>query len=213
MTVAPDLASEPASSPASSPASELPVAAGLLLRPFRDEDAAALVEIYRDETLRHFTRTPVTDLAEAARWLDVQRRGRAEGVRYGFAVLEPQVGTTGADPTRDGPATLVANVVLKRGEPGAPAAEVGYWTAAAARGRGVAPRALEALTRWAFAAFAADGLVRLDLLHQVDNAASCRVAEKAGYRFRSVLRAVPPEYPLDGHLHSRSAPAADRGGV
>ncbi|MFJ9947224.1 GNAT family N-acetyltransferase [Kitasatospora sp. NPDC091207] len=200
------------------PASGLPVAAGLLLRPFRDEDAAALVEIYRDETLRHFTRTPVTDLAEAAHWLDLQRRGRADGVRYSFAVLEPHDRPAGADRTEDGrsgdgPATLVANVVLKRGEPGAAAAEVGYWTAAAARGRGVAPRALEALTHWAFTAFAADGLVRLDLLHQVDNAASCRVAEKAGYRFGSVLRAVPPEYPLDGHLHSRSAPPAGRGGA
>ncbi|MFD9596530.1 GNAT family N-acetyltransferase [Kitasatospora sp. NPDC059973] len=191
-------------------ATESPVAEGLLLRPFRDEDAAALVEIYRDETLRHFTRTPVADLDEAARWLEAQERGRAAGERYSFAVLAPLGGPAGALPADGGPAgerpaELVANVVLKRGAPGAPAAEVGYWTAAAARGRGVAPRALEGLTRWAFAAFAADGLVRLDLLHQVDNTASCRVAEKAGYRFGSVLRASPPEFPLDGHLHSRSA--------
>ncbi|MEV0532059.1 GNAT family N-acetyltransferase [Kitasatospora sp. NPDC050463] len=185
-------------------ATELPAAAGLLLRPFRDEDAAALVEIYRDETLRRFTRIPVTDLGGAARWLELQHRGRADGERYSFAVLEPLGGAA----AEDGPARLVANVVLKRGTPGAATAEVGYWTAAAARGRGVAPRALEALTRWAFAAFAADGLVRLDLLHQVDNVASCRVAEKAGYHFGSLLRAMPPEYPLDGHLHSRSAPPA-----
>ncbi|MFF1904947.1 GNAT family N-acetyltransferase [Kitasatospora sp. NPDC058218] len=189
-------------------AAELPTAAGLLLRPFRDEDAAALVEIYRDETLRRFTRIPLTDLAEAARWLDLQYRGRAEGERYSFAVLEPLGEPASGSAAEDGPARLVANVVLKRGTPGAATAEVGYWTAAAARGRGVAPRALEALTRWAFAAFAADGLVRLDLLHQVDNAASCRVAEKTGYHFDGLLRAVPPEYPLDGHLHSRAAPPA-----
>ncbi|WP_395298698.1 GNAT family N-acetyltransferase [Kitasatospora hibisci] len=172
---------------------------GLVLRPFREEDAPALIAVYRDETLRRFTRTPVNDPAEAARWLELQRRGWAEGHRYSFAVLEPRDGRT------DAPAELVANVVLKRAEPGGPAAEVGYWTAAAARGRGVAPRALEVLTGWAFAAFAADGLVRLDLLHQVDNAASCRVAEKTGYGLRSVLPALPPEFPLDGHLHSRSA--------
>ncbi|MFJ3792363.1 GNAT family N-acetyltransferase [Kitasatospora sp. NPDC090091] len=185
------------------------------MRPFRDEDAPALIGIYRDETLRRFTRTPVTDQAEAARWLELQRRGWAEGHRYSFAVLEPRAdragGRTGgrddasADDRDDAPAELVANVVLKRAEPGGPVAEVGYWTAAAARGRGVAPRALEVLTGWAFAAFAADGLVRLELLHQVDNTASCRVAEKAGYGFRSVLPALPPEFPLDGHLHSRSA--------
>ncbi|MCG6500307.1 GNAT family N-acetyltransferase [Kitasatospora sp. A2-31] len=185
------------------------------MRPFRDEDAPALIAIHRDETLRRFTRTPVTDPAEAARWLDLQRRGWAEGHRYSFAVLERRDGrddgrAEGSDDARvddraDAPAELVANVVLKRAEPGGPAAEVGYWTAAAARGRGVAPRALEVLTGWAFAAFAADGLVRLDLLHQVDNTASCRVAEKTGYGFRSVLPALPPEFPLDGHLHSRSA--------
>lgn len=175
---------------------EPPTAEGLLLRPFRDEDAPALVEIYRDETLRRFTRTPVTDLGAAAHWLDLQYRGWADGVRYSFAVLEPRA---------SGPAELVANVALKRGTPGGPVAEVGYWTAAAARGRGLAPRALEAVTGWAFAAFAAEGLVRLDLLHQVDNPASCRVAEKTGYRFEEVLTALPPEFPLDGHRHSRTA--------
>jgi hypothetical protein len=47
-------------------------------------------------------------------------------------------------------------------------------TAARARGRGVAHRALQALTDWAFTAFPGDGLTRLELLHQVDNTASCR---------------------------------------
>ncbi|WP_327676047.1 GNAT family N-acetyltransferase [Kitasatospora sp. NBC_00458] len=179
---------------------DAPAADGLLLRPFRAEDAPALVEIHRDVTLRHFIRSPLTDLDEAVRWVGEQERGRADGTRYAFAV-------------EAGDGALVADVVLKRGAPGSPAAEVGYWTAAAARGRGVAPRALEALTGWAFETFAADGLVRLDLLHQVDNEASCRVAAKAGYRFEALLPAHPP-YPLDGHLHSRgdtSAPPV-RGG-
>ncbi len=89
---------------------------------------------------------------------------------------------------------------------------MGYWTAAWARGRGVAPRALEALTAWAFAAFAEEGLVRLELLHQVDNVASCKVAEKSGYAFAELLDALPPEFPLDGHLHVREAPSASSGG-
>lgn len=67
----------------------------------------------------------------------------------------------------------------------------------------MAPRAVESLTAWAFEAFADDGLVRIDLLHQVDNLASCRVAEKSGYAFQEVLTALPPEFPLDGHRHSR----------
>ncbi|MFF6910256.1 GNAT family N-acetyltransferase [Streptomyces sp. NPDC012389] len=102
---------------------------------------------------------------------------------------------------------MVGNLALKRPGPGAERAKVGYRTVARARGRGVAPRALEALTDWAFTTFAAEGLVRPELLHQVDNVASCRVAEKAGYAFAEVLGALPPEFPLDGHLHVRRAPS------
>ncbi len=119
------------------------------------------------------------------------------GDRYGLAVLEAPAGGG------DGDGRLVGGVVLKGAAPGAPAAEVGYWTAAHARGRTVAPRALEALTGWAFATFGPCGLERLDLLHQVDNPASCRVAEKSGYALDRILPGSPPEYPLDGHLHSR----------
>ncbi|MFF2617753.1 GNAT family N-acetyltransferase [Kitasatospora sp. NPDC058046] len=161
---------------------------GLLLRPFEDADAPALIEAYRDATLRRFTRTPVGDAEEAAHWLRLQEEGRAAGTRYSFAVLD------GAE--------LVANVALKYPTPGGETAEVGYWTAAPARGRGVAPRAVEALTAWAFATFAEGGLRRIDLLHQVDNPASCRVAEKAGYPFVELLPPFPP-FPLDGHRHSR----------
>lgn len=70
----------------------------------------------------------------------------------------------------------------------------------------MAPRALEALTGWAFDTFdtfEADGLERLELLHQVDNLASCRVAQKSRYDFDATLPAAPPSFPRDGHLHIR----------
>ncbi len=176
-----------------------PSAPTLRLRPWNASDAPALVEVYRDPVLRRWTVSIVEDEADARRWVQVQQRGWATGDRLAFAVFE-------AHPDADGPGRegrLVGNLVLKDVAPGKPSAEVGYWTAAYARGTGVAPRALEALTGWAFGPLGPEGLERLDLLHQVDNAASCRVAEKSRYTFDRVLPAAPPAYPLDGHLHTR----------
>ncbi|CAL9571955.1 GNAT family N-acetyltransferase [Streptomyces griseomycini] len=169
----------------------------LTLRPWAPKDAAALAELYEDEAMRRWATAPVHDEPSAARWVAEQRRGWETGERLAFAVEE----------TRASDARPVGNVVLKRPATGSPSAEVGYWTAAHARGRGVAPRALTALSDWAFATFAHEGLSRLELLHQVDNAASCRVAEKSGFVLSGLLPAAPPAFPLDGHRHVRRAPS------
>lgn len=181
-------------------------AAPLFLRPWTERDLEPLVEAHRDPVLRRWTRTPVTDHADAVHWLQTQARGWSAGDSLSFAVFErPGAGSADAGTRQEVPASLgerfVAHVVLKRADPTGPTAEVGYWTAAAARGRGVAPRALEALTTWAFRTLG--GLDRLELLHQVDNIASCRVAEKSGYGYEATLPAYPP-YPTDGHLHVRT---------
>lgn len=172
-----------------------PSAPALVLRPWRMEDVAALVEVSRDPALRQWWSSVVDNDADGARWVQAQQRGWAAGDRFGFAALEVQPGSVREQ--------LVGNVVLKEVAPGKPTAEVGYWTAAHARGRGVAPRALEVLTGWAFDTFGAAGLQRLELLHQEDNLASCRVAQKSRYEFDRVLPAAPPAFPLDGHLHIR----------
>lgn len=84
-------------------------------------------------------------------------------------------------------------------------AEVGYWTAAAARGRGVAARAVEALSRWALSTQDVVPLDRLELRHAEDNRASCQVAAKCGYVLHGLLPAAPPTFPTSGHLHVRTA--------
>ncbi|MER6569817.1 GNAT family N-acetyltransferase [Streptomyces sp. NPDC001093] len=175
--------------------SALPSAPALVLRPWSMEDVAALVEACQDPALRHWTNSAVENEADAMRWVQDQKRRWAAGTRFGFAVLETQSDSNHGQ--------LVGNVAVKDVAVGKPSAEVGYWTAAHARGRGVAPRALEILTDWAFDTFGAGGLERLELLHQVDNPASCRVAQKSRYDFDRVLPAAPPSFPLDGHLHTR----------
>ena len=64
-------------------------------------------------------------------------------------------------------------------------AEIGYWIAPAFRGRGIATRALELLSRWAEDV----GFARLQLTIFPGNEASARVAAKAGYVEEGLLRA------------------------
>ncbi|MBV7248125.1 GNAT family N-acetyltransferase [Streptomyces sp. MW-W600-10] len=72
----------------------------------------------------------------------------------------------------------------------------------AARGAGVATRALGALSAWALDDI---GFYRLELDHSTCNAASCRVATKAGYRLEGTKRnaAVHDDGRHDTHLHAR----------
>lgn len=174
-----------------------PSAPALLLRPWGEADIGPLVEAFRDPALRRGASGPMESAEGVRAWLEFQRRGWVTGERLAFAVLEDHPGS--------GEGRLAGSVVIKRDDSGQGATEAGYWTAAHARGRGVAPRALETVTRWTFETFAADGLENINLLHQVDNPASCRVAEKANYEFRQVLPPQPPSFPGPGHLHVRRA--------
>ncbi|MFD3940885.1 GNAT family N-acetyltransferase [Streptomyces sp. NPDC058611] len=169
-----------------------PTAPALVLRPWCGEDAAGLVEVHRDPAMRRRASAPMEDEADGLRWVRARERGWSAGERFGFAVLEA---------TRAAKPRLVGSVVLKEVASGKPSAEVGYGTAARARGRGVSSRALDVLAAWSLDAFRAEGLERLELLHQADNPASCRVAGKCGYAFDRILPSAPSVHPLDGHLH------------
>jgi RimJ/RimL family protein N-acetyltransferase len=65
--------------------------------------------------------------------------------------------------------------------------EVGYWTATEARGRGLTTRALRLISRWAIEDAGAE---RVQLRADVHNAASLRVAEKAGFTREGTLRSA-----------------------
>jgi RimJ/RimL family protein N-acetyltransferase len=146
------------------------------------------------------------DEREAARWLASQERGWRDGDRLCFAVLKLD---DAGEPDDAGEWVLAGNVGLKNRERTGrigtrEIAEIGYWTAVAARGHGIAPAAVKAATEWIFETFTGTSLRQIMLVHDVTNPASCRVAEKAGYPFRELSPANPPHWFTDGHIHLRS---------
>jgi RimJ/RimL family protein N-acetyltransferase len=68
-------------------------------------------------------------------------------------------------------------------------AEVGYWLRREARGQGAATTAVRLVSGWAFAEL---GVRRLNLSTAPENAASQRVAERAGFTREGLLRAWLP---------------------
>jgi RimJ/RimL family protein N-acetyltransferase len=185
-------------------------ATGLVLRLWEEQDVPALVAAHRDPLLRRWLRHPFTSTEQARRVIEARRAEAQAGRAFSLAVLE-----TAADGEAG---RLVGGVSLRRrdaatpgagtaraGTPGAgtATAEVGYWVAAPARGRGVASTALNATCEWALGTLRNPPLERLELIHSVANLASCRVAEKTGFTLSAVLPALPPDFPDDGHLHVR----------
>jgi RimJ/RimL family protein N-acetyltransferase len=142
---------------------------------------------------------PAGDEREATRWLASSYCGWRDGDRLCFAVHASDDA---------GGWVLAGNVGLKNrdetGRVGArETAEIGYWTAMAVRGRGIAPAAVIAATGFAFEEFAGSSLRQIMLVHDIANPASCRVAQKAGYPFRELSPANPPHWLTDGHVHMR----------
>jgi hypothetical protein len=115
----------------------------------------------------------MTTVEQARQAIVARQADIRAGTAFSFAVLAAADGSAG---------DLVGSVSL-RGLGGAVAnGEVGYWVAAAARGRGVAPRALRAMCHWAFGSSRFPALERLRLIHAVGNEASCRGRREGGVR-------------------------------
>jgi RimJ/RimL family protein N-acetyltransferase len=137
---------------------------------------------------------------EAALWVSGQQHGWEAGDWLTFAVLDVARGKA------------VGHVGLKNREGGqvgtGECGEIGFWTADDARGHGIAPAAVRAVTDWAFGSFGAERLPSIMLVHDLDNPASCRVADKSGYPFHELSPANPPYWFTDGHIHLARAPAS-----
>ncbi|WP_406138989.1 GNAT family N-acetyltransferase [Streptomyces sp. NBC_01089] len=168
---------------------------GLVLRAWGDDGADALLRGFTDpEFLRWNTPLgPITDLAGARTAIGNRRAGWLRGELAQYAVTEGGV--------------IVGSVGLSAINRHMGRASVGYWVLPEARGRGIAGRALELCTRWAFEQA---GIHRIELGHAVDHTASCRVAERCGYAYEGTRRdgmhrAQRPGTYRDAHLHARLA--------
>ena len=142
---------------------------GLRLRPWREDDLDAVVAAMQDPLLRLWNSAGSTPDDVRPR-LDMWQDWSA-GDHCSWAVEEG--------------AQLLGSVVVHSIDRVQLNGELGYWTVAAARGRGVAARAADAVCRWAFPTL---GLDRLELFHAVENPASGRVAAKAGFQLEGRLR-------------------------
>jgi RimJ/RimL family protein N-acetyltransferase len=120
---------------------------------------------------------------EIARWLDlVPQPYTLEDARaYLGGLGEEAFAVTDAADGR-----VLGSIGVRWNETG-DVGEIGYWLRADARRGGHATRALVLVSRWALAR---DGVARLQLRADVENRASRRVAEKAGYNLEGVLRSA-----------------------
>jgi RimJ/RimL family protein N-acetyltransferase len=152
------------------------ITAGRLhLRPWQPADADAVLAACQDPELQRWTSVPVPyEAGHAEEYVTrISPQGWHTGTAAQFAVLDA---TTAA---------LLGSTSLMSIDREAATAEVGFWCVEQARGRGVMTEAVGAVCRWGFGAL---GLQRITWLAHVGNAASRRVAEKAGFVPEGTLR-------------------------
>jgi RimJ/RimL family protein N-acetyltransferase len=153
------------------------IAAGRLqLRPYAEGDVDAVFAACQDPDIQRFTTVAVPYLREhAAAYVRANSdAGWAAGTGRAFAITDATLGI------------VLGSVGLVAYDPDRRTGEVGFWTVPSARGQGVMTAAVLAVARWAFGAV---GLARFEWRAETDNAASRRVAEKAGFTIEGVLRA------------------------
>ncbi|HEY8859091.1 MAG TPA: GNAT family N-acetyltransferase [Gaiellales bacterium] len=144
------------------------------LRPWREADIPVVVAMSRDPDVLRFTNVPDPyGEDDAGIWLALQPARLRAGDGAAFAIVEPP---------DDRPLGAIGVRVLH----GRGIAEIGYHLAPEARGRGLATAALRLLSAWSLRTLP---VARLQLTTHLDNPASQRVAEKAGYTREAVLRA------------------------
>ncbi|MGW1745681.1 GNAT family N-acetyltransferase [Streptomyces sp. NPDC002092] len=194
--------SSPSSSSPSSSSSSFPdlYGHGLRLRPWdadSEADVAAWLHGLTDPEFRRWN-TPlkqVDDLAGARESLRGKALASADGSGASYCVTDASSGA------------VLGHVGVNMIDLVQSVARVGYWVLPEARGQGVATRALAVAARWALTDLR---IHRLELGHALGHEASCRIAERCGFRYEGTLRGAMWEAGRqdafrDVHLHGRIA--------
>jgi ribosomal-protein-alanine N-acetyltransferase len=173
---------------------EISVDDDVVLRPWTRDDTDVVLAAFTDPAIRHYAGNLYDTAADAKRFVDSRTTAWTEGTGAAWAIASASTGT------------VLGHVGLHEMDPALRLAMVGYWLLPRARGRGVMTRALSEVSTYAFGPL---GLHRVELAHAVENEASCRVAQRAGYPYEGTLRHAM-RYPVDGrwsdeHLHARLA--------
>lgn len=147
----------------------LPLASGMFLRPLRHADSDAVLEAFTDPEICQWHAVRMDSLAEARAWVVEAMALGPEKPQWAMAPWQgPLVGWVGFH----GINTFAAQM------------EIGYWVLPQYRNRGLVTQAVTTLVEWAFGI----GFRRIVLGHSTANAASGRVAEKAGFTQEALMR-------------------------
>ena len=146
----------------------------IVLRAFRDSDAALIQSVAADPLIPLITSVPASgSRADALAFIGRQHRRLSAGQGYSFAITDADSGTP------------VGQIGLWLRDADHGRASVGYWIAAPHRRRGYTTAALDAISRWGLTL---DGIERLELYVEPWNEGSWRAAERVGYHREGLLR-------------------------
>ena len=142
-----------------------PAAPGVSLRPWQAGDATTLAAAWNDPAIAAGSEPPPDrSIAAAARWIE------------GCGIREQRL--LAIDRVIDVDGVCVGEVGLSTIDQRRGAALIGWWVAAEHRGGGYASEGVQAMVELAFAEFELQAIVAEI---GIDNAASVRVAERAGF--------------------------------
>lgn len=144
------------------------------LRPLAPGDFEDVQAAIADPEIPRFTNVvPGQDVDRTRRFIERTVVAWADGSAATFAMTDASDGR------------LLGCIDLNRSGDDPEIAQIGYWVAAEARGRGVASRATALIAEWGFRCF---GVERIEILIHETNEGSQRVAARTGFRREGELR-------------------------